>query len=470
MDKELALHNAIQLAQQKRFKEAAMATRALLEVFPTEDRGWYLLAVVSPHTYQKHMYLRRALEINPRNELALQKLKELHWSAQAVKPQTPQQLPPSAQLSSPRPTPIHPPTASRPQSTQQSAISNQSVATQNSQPQWQNQVQQIQSFVEPIRTKPRPQPRPSQSPNKIERKPHKKKSRLGLYFLSAFFGILLAFSVFILFASPLLSNYITASGAAPSTNQSIGFLIAQTLSVSPTVTATETPTVTPSPTNTATMTPTATHTATPTLTPTATETTTPSVTPIPPLPESAYVNGVKGTDQIWSLSCESSAAVDWARFFNVTIYESDFHNGLPVSDNPEVGFVGNVHGAWGQIPPNPYGVHAEPVARLLRAYGLPARAVKNFTLQELKHEIAEGRPVIIWMIGASWTNVGAREYIAQDGTLVKVAPYEHVALLIGYGKDYVTIQDGTSIYYKSFDTFLKSFGVLDNMAVIYKED
>ena len=480
MDKEHAFHQAIQLAQQKRYAEAAKATRAFLEIYPNDDRAWYLLAVVSPHSYQKRMYLRRSLEINPNNTHAAQKLKALEGISDNVRQENiiinkPDREPqPGKQdIAPPKPsTASHPVDTIRIQPTKpQPALQPSPLQLQTSaQPQQQGQLQSTQTLVQPIRVRStiKPQPIPARTPNKAQLKPHKKKPRTGWYLLAGTFGVILAFGVFMFFAFPLLNNYITASGAAPSSNQSVGFVIEQTLSVVPSTTATQTPTVTLTPTNTATMTPTATN--TPTATQTPTETPTPSATPVPPLPESAYVNGVYGTDQIWSLSCESSAAVDWARYFGTSIYESDFHNTLPVSDNPEIGFVGSVHGSWGQIPPYPYGVHAEPVARLLRAYGLPARAVKNITLEELQREIAEGRPVIIWMIGASWTNVVAREYTAEDGAVVKVAPYEHVALMVGYGKDYVTIMDGTKVYYKSFNTFMKSFGVLDNMAVVYRND
>lgn len=471
MDKELALHKAIQLAQQKKYLDAAQATRIILEAFPNEDRAWYLLAIVSPHAYQKRMYLRRAIEINPNNQVARQKFLSLQQSSPAENREeiAKRQPSPKQQVDAPQ-------TAYHPVRTQRIPPANLRPMPKNAIPQHRTaQLNNAQAFVQPLPTATNRTNFPSRPSATLNRKPGaspKTKSNLGLYLVSGIFGLVLAVVVFAIFASPLLDTYMTAFGAAPSSNQSIGMMIAQTMSVVPTSTATATATftVTPSPTQTATMTATATLTPTATQTPTETPTPTMTYTPVPPLPESAYVNGVYGTNQIWSLSCEASAAVDWARFFGVSIYESDFHNGLPVSDNPEVGFVGSVHGTWGQIPPYPYGVHAEPVARLLRAYGLSAKAVKNISLEDLKHELAAGRPVIIWMIGASWTNVSPREYTAQDGSTVIVAPYEHVALLVGYGKDYVAIQDGTEVYYKSFDTFLKSFGVLNNMAVIYSEN
>ena len=91
---------------------------------------------------------------------------------------------------------------------------------------------------------------------------------------------------------------------------------------------------------------------------------------------STSATSISGHVQTYELGCEASAAVDWAGYYDVLIYESTFQFGLPLSDNPELGFVGNVTtDGWGQIPPDAYGVHAEPIAELLREYGLPAQAV-----------------------------------------------------------------------------------------------
>jgi uncharacterized protein YvpB len=64
-----------------------------------------------------------------------------------------------------------------------------------------------------------------------------------------------------------------------------------------------------------------------------------------------------------------------------------------------VGFVGSVYGTWGQTPPKPYGVHARPITKLLRAYGLIAEARRGMLLTDLKIEISNGRPVIAWVVG-----------------------------------------------------------------------
>jgi LysM repeat protein len=185
------------------------------------------------------------------------------------------------------------------------------------------------------------------------------------------------------------------------------------------------------------------------------------------LPDEAIIAEFDGKAQSYSLSCESRAASDWAAFWGVKVSEIEFLNNLPSSDNPDVGFVGNVHDAWGHTPPRSYGVHAEPVAALLREYGLEAEARRGLDWNDLKVEIAAGRPVIVWVIGQMW-NGQVREYKASDGQVVLVAPYEHTMILYGYTPSTVKVVDSYSGRKQTYsiDAFLKSWSVLGNMAVI----
>ena len=217
-------------------------------------------------------------------------------------------------------------------------------------------------------------------------------------------------------------------------------------------------------------------TASPTLRPSSTSL--PSPTPIPsfttvpsptPIPDSFYISGVESFRQSYPLSCESRTAVDWADYFGILIYESDFQFGLPRSDNPDKGFVGEVHDPWGQIPPYSYGVHAQPVAELLKEeYGLPARAVKNMSLEELKKEIASGQPLIAWVIG-NMVGGEADEYSDQEGNKVLVAPYEHTVIVTGYGKDHIRYLNNGKFYQVPVEVFLNSWGVLGNMAIYHQD-
>ena len=198
-----------------------------------------------------------------------------------------------------------------------------------------------------------------------------------------------------------------------------------------------------------------------------TPTPTPTGTPTPATPLEASITGISGRFQALPLDCESRSAVDWATYFGVSIDELEFFHSLPRSDNPDKGFVGDVYGSWGQIPPQPYGVHAEPIAALLRTYGLDAQAVRDFPMDALRAEIAVGRPVIVWVTGqVAWgTPV---PYTASDGSSTIVARYEHTVMVIGYNKYEVRILDGARVYPRQWSDFERSWAVLGNMAVIMR--
>jgi subtilisin-like proprotein convertase family protein len=185
------------------------------------------------------------------------------------------------------------------------------------------------------------------------------------------------------------------------------------------------------------------------------------------LPSTARIYNISGQNQSMPLSCESRSAVDWARYFGVFIGEYDFFNRLPRSDNPDAGFVGSVYGTWGQIPPNPYGVHAEPVAGVLRDLGLSAYAHKKMSWDAVRAEVAAGRPVEVWIVGAANLVSGAYPvyYTAQDGHLSVVSRYEHTVLVIGYTPSEVILLNGGSVITRPLDTFLDSWSILRNMAL-----
>jgi uncharacterized protein YvpB len=185
-------------------------------------------------------------------------------------------------------------------------------------------------------------------------------------------------------------------------------------------------------------------------------------------PDSFHIKGLIGHKQAYSLSCEAATAVDWARFFDVDIMEYDFQVSLPHSDNPDYGFVGDVNSPWGQIPPYGYGVHAGPVADLLVQYGLPAKSVKDYTIDDVRQTLSESKPIIAWVIGRMvWSTSVA--YVDSEGRTSIVAPYEHAVILTGYDvtADTIRFMSNGKFYDVPTDTFLKSWGVLGNMAVIY---
>jgi subtilisin-like proprotein convertase family protein/uncharacterized protein YvpB len=197
----------------------------------------------------------------------------------------------------------------------------------------------------------------------------------------------------------------------------------------------------------------------------------PSPTPTPvSLPSSAYVFGMSGQDQQLNLDCESRSAVDWAKHFGLNIGELDFLNHLPDSDDPEAGFVGDPNGSWGHIPPGDYGVHAPPVADLLQGYGAIASSYRSLQWDDLRAEIASGRPVIVWIIGGNSYNLvnGAPHFYTAASTnkTTIAAPWEHTVILVGYTPTSVTVLNGGKFVDVSLNQFLDSWSVLEFMAVL----
>ncbi len=269
---------------------------------------------------------------------------------------------------------------------------------------------------------------------------------------------------------PAFATLLVEASATPS----LTGVSTRTHTVTLTETATSTP-FQPLPTDTPTLT--ATVTLTPSLTPTETLTATPrptrkptrkpkpSRTPIPEPPESAQITGVVGRAQLYNLDCEARSAVDLAAFYGIRIDIHDFLNNLPSSDDPDSGFVGNYRDERGMLPPNSYGVHAGPVAELLREYGLDAHARKGMEWREMQTRIAAGDPVIAWVVGNVWPGTGF-SYTASNGNTTTVTPFEHTVIVVGYDAESVAVVDGSLYYIRSLDEFLASWRVLDYMAVV----
>ncbi len=186
------------------------------------------------------------------------------------------------------------------------------------------------------------------------------------------------------------------------------------------------------------------------------------------LPAEHFIWNIWGHHQFYAIGCEASAARDWAHYFGVEVHEANFQFQLPASDNPDYGFVGSVTDPWGQVPPYSYGVHAFPVANLLRSgYGMKALGVKGFTLEQLQREVAANRPVIAWVVGNMVGGVPF-EYTDKQGRKVTVAAYEHVVIVTGYTPESIRYMNNGKFYDIPIRYFENSWKILGNM-VVYLE-
>jgi len=202
---------------------------------------------------------------------------------------------------------------------------------------------------------------------------------------------------------------------------------------------------------------------------TPTSSPTPSLVPtIVEIPASYYIDGIYGMPQLTTLDCEARSAVDWARYFGILIDETEFIDKLPISDDPENGFVGDINGAMGQLPTDGYGIYPPPVASVLREYGLNAKAVKDFSFDDLRREISNERPVIVWIVNLPF-EIELSSYTASNGNTVPVAPFEHTWMVTGYNLSTVTVVDSEWTYNVKLETFLERWAVFSNRAIIMQE-
>ena len=211
----------------------------------------------------------------------------------------------------------------------------------------------------------------------------------------------------------------------------------------------------------------------------ATQPALPTNTPLPPtpiaepptetpyaFPNSFYIYSFVPHKQTYNIGCEASVAVDLAAFYHIYLTEYDFQINLPHSDNPDKGFVGDVNGPWGQVPPDAYGVHAAPVADLLNEYGVEVEGGKGYSLEQIKASLSQSHPVIVWVIGSMQYSEPV-EYTDTEGITTIVAPYEHVVVLTGYNETSVRYVSNGHWADAANETFLTSWGVLGNMAVMH---
>jgi uncharacterized protein YvpB len=192
----------------------------------------------------------------------------------------------------------------------------------------------------------------------------------------------------------------------------------------------------------------------------------PAPAPPSPLPEQTLLFNLVGQPQSYNLSCESRSASDLARFWGYDVAESEFLARLPRADNPHRGFVGSPNDPRGSLPPEGYGVYAEPVAALLKKYGLPAHAESGRDLDWLRQQLAAGQPVIVWTT-YDFKPEPAQSFKDSRGQEFQAVPFEHTYLAVGYtpqGFYAIDAYDGQRKFFTTAE-FEAGWNQLNQMAV-----
>jgi uncharacterized protein YvpB len=159
-----------------------------------------------------------------------------------------------------------------------------------------------------------------------------------------------------------------------------------------------------------------------------------------------------------NLSCEYAAIYIATAAWGYGVSEYNMEATVGYSNNPHVGYRGNINGWWGNT--YDYGVYAEPLSWGLSAYGFVGEVA--YTMGDpswLMNEISAGNPVLVWL--GLWGD----QSVYEDG--YRVVAGMHVLVAYGYDDGGVYLSDPAigGMKYYDWGTFLWMWGVMDGMGL-----
>jgi uncharacterized protein YvpB len=175
-------------------------------------------------------------------------------------------------------------------------------------------------------------------------------------------------------------------------------------------------------------------------------------------PESYMIDGFVSHARTYQLDSEAQTASDLASFYGYAIEPMSILNALPLTDDPNPGFVGYYDDAP-SLPPNSYGVYQEPLAEVLQAQGIPAIGLASLGMDGLKNYLRSGIPVMCWVIGQTQSG-NAISYTPSSGKTTTVAQYMNTVTVVGYDGQNITIWDNGQKYNRPIAEFESSWSVL----------
>ncbi len=177
------------------------------------------------------------------------------------------------------------------------------------------------------------------------------------------------------------------------------------------------------------------------------------------------ITGFPVVAQAWALSCEYAATSAATAYYGGTISQRTFLTAIGHDENPHKGFRGSIYGAWGGT--KNYGVYAEPIVAVLRAYGFSHSYVFYGGASTLRSEIAAGHPVVTWISG-TWGMTSRSTSVDAAGDWYSVIADEHAVTAYGYDDRGVWVMDpgGAEKYHVAWATFLRGWNQIDGMALV----
>jgi uncharacterized protein YvpB len=129
-----------------------------------------------------------------------------------------------------------------------------------------------------------------------------------------------------------------------------------------------------------------------------------------------------------NLSCEYASLVMAMGAYNTWVSEWTIGQLVPLSDNPNWGYRGNIDGWWGNT--TDYGVYPKALVKPLAELGFRSAVLGGADEPTaLKQYLANGVPVVLWL--GYWGDQSYIEY-TEDGTPYRLNPGYHVVVASGY--------------------------------------
>lgn len=164
-----------------------------------------------------------------------------------------------------------------------------------------------------------------------------------------------------------------------------------------------------------------------------------------------------------NLSCEYASLVIALGTYETWVSEWTFDELVPTSDNPHLGFRGDINGTWGNTVD--YGVYPEALVRPLAELGFRGEVFYGEgDAGSLQRYLANGVPVVLWL--GMWGDQSYYEY-SNDGTPYKLNPGYHVVVAYGYDESGVYVSDpatGSTVSW-SWDYFMWMWDAMDGMSL-----
>jgi uncharacterized protein YvpB len=159
-----------------------------------------------------------------------------------------------------------------------------------------------------------------------------------------------------------------------------------------------------------------------------------------------------------NLSCEFAAVQIATAAWGYAVSEYSMEQTVGWSDNPHIGYRGNINGWWGNV--YDYGVYAEPLSWGLAQYGFVGEVAYTYGDPTwLINQIDNGNPTLVWL--GMWGD----QSVYEDG--YRVVAGMHVMVAYGYDDGGVYLSDpasGASRFY-DWGTFQWMWSVLDGMGL-----